>query len=177
MSARLYPIIKTSRNAIVPMFDNPTSKLDMHGNRKIFIMNPVFNIIVEEEKEEENNGECVICLEEVQSFNKVQPCKICKVFMHEKCFIEYSKSKNTNPIKCVTCDEQIKLEDIDLELQLESLETQIQNANNLDSDYMDEYNEDDELVVVVKKGCICFGIVIMVVLICFLIYIFPNGRG
>lgn len=164
--SKLFPIRPLPRNAIVPL---PRDfKPSMYKNSKIFIMNPVFNVIIENEKPPELEM-CIICLENIIEAERIKPCEICNTHMHEKCFIEYSKSKQNKPT-CVTCYSEINLDDIDIELEIEieekkeEEESEQQRINRLRLERIYRCKKIKRQVYIIGSCCVCVGILILVLI-------------
>ena len=158
--SKLYPIRPLPRTAIVPL--TRPFRPNMYENSKIFIMNPVFNVIIGNEKSQELEM-CIICLENVIEAERIKPCNTCNTYMHEKCFIKYSESKHNKPL-CTTCYKEIKLEDIDIDIDIEE-----ENKEEIDEERNSRLREEriyrskkiKKYLYMVLTFCICFGILIL----------------
>ena len=162
--SKLFPIRPLPRNAIAPLPRDLTP--NMYKNSKIFIMNPVFNVIIENERSPELET-CIICLENIIEPERIKPCEICNTHMHEKCFIEYSKSKQNKPT-CVTCYKEINLDDIDIEIEIEEEkkeeETDEERTNRLRLERIYRCKKIKRNVYIVGSCCVCIGILILILI-------------
>ena len=86
VESKPFPIIPLPKNQIIPLPRNFTPSI--YENSKIFIENPVFDIEKSSELET-----CIICLDSTIEPERIKPCKTCNTYMHDKCFIEYSKAR------------------------------------------------------------------------------------
>ena len=163
---RLYPIAPLPRHVITPL---PRDfKPNMYKDPRVYILNPVFNFIVEEKSVQELNC-CCICLENVIYAEEIKPCDVCNMYMHEKCFLEYCKSKPTKP-KCVTCEKEIDLNEINVELK-EEIDNSITVTTESPPNIIDEFilEEEEYNCRILKKRIVCCGTVLLFITIFVLI--------
>lgn len=161
--SKLFPIRPLPRNVIAPLPRDFTPS--MYKNSKIFIMNPVFNVIIENERPPELEM-CIICLENIIEPERIKPCEICNTHMHEKCFIEYSKSKQNKPT-CVTCYKEINLNDIDIEIEEEKKEeeeTDEERTNRLREERIYRCKKIKKRVYAIGCSCLCLGVLILIII-------------
>ena len=153
-----------SINTIIPLPRN--FKPNVYKNSKIFIMNPVFDIIDSEDTLKLEM--CIICLEYTIEAERIKPCETCNSYMHEKCFIKYSKSKQNKP-QCVTCYKEINLDDIDIEIgedseEEEEEETEEERNIRIYEESLIRYRNFKKYLCIMCSCCVGFCMLILIII-------------
>tara|TARA_Y100000996_G_scaffold392362_2_gene355067 strand:- start:153 stop:713 length:561 start_codon:yes stop_codon:yes gene_type:complete len=147
-------------NTIIPLPYHFTP--NVYKNSKIFIMNPVFDIIDNEDTLKLEM--CIICLEYTIEAERIKPCETCNTYMHEKCFIKYSKSKQNKP-SCVTCYKEINLDNIDIVIEEEiEEETEEERTNRIYEEGLDNYRNFKKYLCIMCSCCVAFCILILIII-------------
>ena len=172
---KLYPIYPLPRHTIVPLPREISDefKPNMY-NSNIYILNPVFNLVLEEEEKAIEEETCVICLENIIPDEIIKPCEICNTYMHGKCFVKYCRTIQTDPL-CTTCYKNISLENISIEIRniIENNSQSDENtiiSDNRERRVLTRSLSDEERIYLYKKikkriFCTCFVILIVGILI------------
>lgn len=139
---KMFPIRPLPRHSIMPLpreiSHNFTPTMFNNSKTKIFILNHVFNVVLDEEVKQEETDICVICLENIIPSQKIKPCEICNTFMHENCFVKYCRTIQTDPL-CTTCYKEISLDELHVEIRNE-----IQNNSNNNNENDNNENDNNE---------------------------------
>tara|TARA_B100001057_G_scaffold500841_2_gene618229 strand:+ start:1092 stop:1736 length:645 start_codon:yes stop_codon:yes gene_type:complete len=182
---KMFPIRPLPRHSIMPLpreiSHNFTPTMFNNSKTKIFILNPVFNVVLDEEIKQEETDICVICLENIIPSQKIKPCEICNTFMHEKCFVKYCRTIQTDPL-CTTCYKDISLDELHVDIRNE-IQNNSNNNNNENDNNENDNNETNRQQRILNRTlsneerefrnrkirkniyCCCFIILIVFVLI------------